>query len=79
MAQFIETSIIKEKFLTPERMPNLLQVLEDLEKSTSSDVQKMISETLSVIHTLCPTVLQQSLKSYFLKWVDLLNIEDVDA
>jgi len=79
LAEFIETSIIKEKFLTPERMPNLLQVLEDLEKSSSADTKQMISDTLSVVHTLCPTALQQSLKSYFIKWVDLLNIEDVDA
>jgi hypothetical protein len=39
LAQFIDQSIISLKFLTPERLPLILKVAEELEKSTTHDLQ----------------------------------------
>ena len=79
LANFIIESVQKQKILTPERIPMLLKVLEDLKKSTGIEVKECISNTLESISVLRPNQMHASLKSYFLKWVDLLNIEDQEA
>jgi len=38
LAQFIDCSVVREKFLTPERLPNILKVAEELEKTSSNEV-----------------------------------------
>jgi hypothetical protein len=79
LANFITETITKQKILTPERIPMLLKVLEDLKKSTGTEVKECISNTLESISVNRPNQMHASLKSYFLKWVDLLNIEDQEA
>jgi len=49
LAEFIDCSIITTKFLTPERLPNILKVAEELEKTTSNQVKQQISGVLSKV------------------------------
>jgi len=49
LAQFIDCSIINLKFLTPERLPHILKVAEELEKTTSDEVKQQISLVLKKI------------------------------